>query len=84
MRDFIKCAGSLVAWPLPLVAHAHADASDWVIGWLSSGSRETDDVSRLPSFRMGLNETGYTEGRNVAIEYRRADDQIERLPALAA
>jgi len=55
-----------------------------VIGWLSSGSRETDDVSRLPSFRLGLNETGYTEGRNVAIEYRRADDQIERLPALAA
>jgi len=55
-----------------------------VIGWLSSGSRETDDVSRLPSFRLGLNETGYTEGRNVAIVYRRADDQIERLPALAA
>jgi len=55
-----------------------------VIGWLSSGSRETDDVSRLPPFRLGLNETGYTEGRNVAIEYRRADDQIERLPALAA
>ena len=55
-----------------------------VIGWLSSGSRETDDVSRLPSFRLGLNETGYTEGRNVAIEYRRADDQIERPPALAA
>jgi putative ABC transport system substrate-binding protein len=55
-----------------------------VIGWLSSGSRETDDVSRLPPFRLGLNETGYTEGRNVAIEYRRADNQVERLPALAA
>lgn len=55
-----------------------------VIGWLSSGTRETDDVSRLPPFRLGLNDTGYTEGSNVAIEYRRADDQIERLPALAA
>ena len=55
-----------------------------VIGWLSSGSRDTDDAIRLPSFRLGLNEKGYTEGRNVAIEYRRAEDQIERLPALAA
>src|ERR1700686_850203 len=82
-RDFIKCAGSVVAWPLPLVAHAQQPPMP-VIGWLSSGSRETDDVSRLPSFRLGLNETGYTEGRNVAIEYCRADDQIERLPALAA
>jgi putative ABC transport system substrate-binding protein len=55
-----------------------------VIGWLSSGSRETDDDVRLPAFRRGLNETGYTEGRNVAIEYRRAEEQIERLPVLAA
>src|ERR1700680_4886418 len=77
-RDFIKCAGSVVAWPLPLVAHAQQPPMP-VIGWLSSGSRETDDVYRLPSFRLGLNETGYTEGRNVTIEYRRVDDQIERL-----
>ncbi|MGB9391771.1 MAG: ABC transporter substrate-binding protein [Xanthobacteraceae bacterium] len=64
---------------------AHAQQTPMpVIGWLSSGSRETDDVSRLPPFRLGLNETGYVEGRNVAIEYRRADDQTERLPALAA
>jgi putative ABC transport system substrate-binding protein len=55
-----------------------------VIGWLRSGSRDSDDVSRLPPFRLGLNETGYIEGRNFAIEYRRADDQVERLPALAA
>jgi putative ABC transport system substrate-binding protein len=55
-----------------------------VIGWLSSGSRETDDAVRLPAFRRGLDETGYSEGRNVAIEYRRAEEQIERLPALAA
>jgi len=55
-----------------------------VIGWLSSGSRETDDAARLPAFRRGLEETGYAEGRNVTIEYRRAEDQIERLPQLAA
>jgi putative ABC transport system substrate-binding protein len=55
-----------------------------VIGWLSSGSRETDDAVRLPALRRGLDETGYTEGRTVAIEYRRAEEQIERLPALAA
>ena len=54
-----------------------------VIGWLSSGTRDSDDVRRLPPFRLGLNDTGYTEGRNVAIEYRRANDQIEQLPALA-
>jgi putative ABC transport system substrate-binding protein len=55
-----------------------------VIGWLSSGSQETDEVTRLPPFRLGLNDMGYTEGRTVAIEYRRADDHVERLPALAA
>jgi putative ABC transport system substrate-binding protein len=81
-RECITLLGGVaLAWPL--AAHAQQPPMP-VIGWLSSGSRETDDVSRLPSLRLGLNETGYTEGRNVAIEYRRADDQIERLPALAA
>ena len=81
-RDCITLlAGVALAWPL--AAHAQQPPMP-VIGWLSSGSRETDDVVRLPSFRLGLNETGYAEGRNVAIEYRRADDQIERLPTLAA
>jgi putative ABC transport system substrate-binding protein len=80
-RHFITLIGGAAAWPL--AARAQQPPIP-VIGWLSSGSRETDDVSRLPPFRLGLNETGYTEGRNVAIEYRRADDQIERLPALAA
>jgi putative ABC transport system substrate-binding protein len=81
-RDFIKViAGSAIA--APLTARAQQPAMP-VIGWLSSGSRDTDDALRLPPFRLGLNETGYTEGRNVAIEYRRAEDQIERLPALAA
>ena len=80
-RDFIKgVAGSAAAWPLG----ASAQQSMPVIGWLSSGSRDTDDALRLPPFRVGLNEKGYVEGRNVAIEYRQAEDRSERLPALAA
>jgi len=54
-----------------------------VIGYLSVGSPETDDF-RLTPFRQGLNETGYVEGRNVAIEYRWAQGQNDRLPPLAA
>ena len=81
-REFITILGSaLVAWPL--VARAQQPAMP-VSGWLSSGSRDSDDALRLPPFRLGLNETGYTEGRNVAIEYRWAEDQLERLLALAA
>jgi putative ABC transport system substrate-binding protein len=81
-RDFISLIGGAAAtWPLAVRAQQRTMP---VIGWLSSGSRDTDDAHRLPPFRLGLNETGYVEGRNVAIEYRRAEDQIERLPALAA
>jgi putative tryptophan/tyrosine transport system substrate-binding protein len=81
-RNFIAgLASTPFAWPV--VARAQQSALP-VIGWLSSGSRDTDDALRLPVFRQGLNEAGYVEGRNVAIEYREADDQIDRLPALAA
>jgi putative tryptophan/tyrosine transport system substrate-binding protein len=80
-REFNTLLGSAAAvWPLA----ARAQQAMPVIGWLSSGTRHTDDAIRLPPFRRGLNETGYTEGRNVAIEYRRAEDQIERLSTLAA
>jgi len=79
-RDFIKVVtGSAMAWPLA----AHAQQSVPVIGFLSSASREIDDVRRLPPFRQGLNETGYIESQNVAIEYRGADYRIDRLQALA-
>ena len=53
-----------------------------VVGFLSSGSRELD-ASRLTAFRQGLNEAGYVEGRNVAIEGSWAENHTERLPALA-
>jgi len=56
-----------------------------VIGYLSVGSPETDDIpGRLVAFRRGLNEAGYIEGQNVAIEYRWAEGQYDRLSALAA
>jgi putative tryptophan/tyrosine transport system substrate-binding protein len=81
-RECITFIGGVaLAWPLAARARQQQIP---VIGWLSSGSRDTDDTIRLPGFRRGLSETGYTEDRNVAIEYRRAEDQIERLPALAA
>ncbi len=54
-----------------------------VVGFLSSGSKSSDAL-RLTSFWRGLNEAGYTEGHNVASEYRWADDQYVKLPALAA
>jgi putative ABC transport system substrate-binding protein len=56
-----------------------------VIGWLSSGSPASDSIpGRLPAFWRGLNESGYIEGQNVAIEHRWAEGQYDRFPALAA
>jgi putative ABC transport system substrate-binding protein len=52
-----------------------------VVGYLSGRSAESD-VSMLAAFRRGLNETGYTEGRNLAVEYRFADGRPDRVPAL--
>jgi putative tryptophan/tyrosine transport system substrate-binding protein len=81
-RECITFIGGVaLAWPLATRAQPSPMP---VIGWLSSGLQETDDAVRLPGFRRGLSETGYTEGRNVVIEYRRAEEQLARLPALAA
>ena len=54
-----------------------------MIGFLDSQSRTFADVV-LPAFRQGLKDYGYVESENVAIEYRWAENQIDRLPALAA
>jgi putative ABC transport system substrate-binding protein len=78
-RDLIALtAGSAISWPLG----ARAQQPMPVIGYLSPGSPDSDDF-RLTAFRQGLNETGYVEGQNVAIEYRGAQGQSDRLPALA-
>ena len=77
-REFIAGLGSAAAWPV--VARAQQSAVP-VVGYLSTSSIE---ASNLFDFRSGLREAGYVEGRNVAIEYRYADNQFDRLPALAA
>jgi len=78
-RAFISLlSGTAVAWPL--VARAQQPLP--VVGFLHPASADTS-ADRLRGFRQGLKETGFVEGENVAIEYRWADNQLDRLPALA-
>ena len=80
-REFITLLGSVAA-ALPLAAQAQQAAMP-LIGWLDSGS-PAGMTANLAAFHKGLGETGYIEGQNVAIEYRWAEVDYNRLPALAA
>jgi putative tryptophan/tyrosine transport system substrate-binding protein len=79
-REFIAGLGSAVAWPLGAWAQQPGMP---VIGYLDAGSLETRRDA-VAEFHRGLSETGYVEGRNVAVEYRWAENHLDRLPALAA
>jgi len=77
-REFISLLGGLAA--IPLTARAQQAAMP-VVGFLSAATPKTGEPL-VAAFRRGLEESGYVVGRNVTIEYRWADQQIDRLPAM--
>src|SRR5262249_56875355 len=80
-REFITLlGGAAAAWPCAVRAQQPAIP---IVGWLSSGSAESSHDLQA-AFHRGLQEMGWVEGKSVAMEYRWADGQYDRLPALAA
>src|SRR5689334_20359909 len=79
-REFITLVGGAAAWPES--AHAQGPTMP-VIGFLRSTSLAVS-TPMITGFRQGLTTAGFTEGQNVAVEYRYADNQRERLPGLVA
>jgi putative ABC transport system substrate-binding protein len=79
-RQFLSALAGTAAWPI--AARAQSTAMP-VIGFLHSGAAE-QNVERLAVFRRGLSQAGLVEGQNIAVEFRWADGQVDRLPALAA
>ncbi len=79
-RKFVAGLVSAAAWPITARAQRAAVP---LIGYLSAGSPDVF-AERLHAFRQSLQEAGFVEGRNVAVEYRWSGDDLDRLPALAA
>jgi ABC-type uncharacterized transport system substrate-binding protein len=81
-RDLLLLGTAAIAWPT--VARPQTSGGIVpVIGFLGSAPAAAWQGGPLPSIRRGLSETGFTEGKNIVIEYRWADDHYDRLPALA-
>ena len=81
-REFITLlGGAAVAWPLTV--RAQQAGKVWRIGILDTATRELN-TDNLAAFYKGLRDFGYVEGQNLIIEYRSANDRIERLPDLVS